>query len=285
MIESRHDDVVLRSGSACARIQRCGAQLRSLVLEGEELLWPGSLEGWKDSAPLLFPVVGRLWQDELRERGIGHFHPMHGLARRVDFEIQSQSVDQVRWRWEQAGGDAFPWAFRLVQEFRLTPRGLQLEITVENPSSDVELPFQLGWHPGIWGREFRVGWDRPQSVAIHEVVPGQGWRTGEVREVLPNGTTGFRWQEQPTAWVADLDAGVLRIDGAALPLEFTVDPAPRAWTFWQGAGQEFLCPEPWFGLPDRVDESCDFSNREGTILVAPGAVWRVVMAISVRKDA
>lgn len=277
------DDVTLKAGGASARIERCGAQLRSLVLDGRELLWPGRPDGWKDSAPLLFPVVGRLWPDELRHAGRAYAHPMHGLARRADFEVEHRSDDRVRMTWAQGGGEAFPWAFRLEQEFRLEADRLVLIITVTNPSQDESLPFQLGWHPGFAGADFRVRWDRPQTVTIHEVVPGQGWRTGERREVLPEGTTGFVWQEQPTAWVADLDADRLRIDGAALPLELSVDPVPRAWTFWQGVGQDFLCPEPWFGLPDRTGETCGFAKREGTIVLEPGALWSVGMTISVRK--
>lgn len=279
------EELTLHAGEARARIERCGAQLRSLVLGGQELLWPGKVDGWKDSAPLLFPVVGRLWPDALRHEGRSWAHPMHGLARRADFSVEARSEDSVRLAWEHSGGEAFPWAFRLEQGFRLEADRLTLTVTVTNPSLDEVLPFQLGWHPGFAGKEFRVGWEKPQAVAIHEVVPGQGWRTGERREVLPVGTTGFVWQERPTAWVADLEAGRLSIDGASLPLELCVEPAPLAWTFWQGSGQGFLCPEPWFGLPDRVNETCDFAGREGTALLAPGASWSVMMTISVRKDA
>jgi len=272
--------VTIGHGPWTACIDPLGAQLRSLERGGEELLWPGDPEGWKDTAPWLFPVVGRLWQDRLRLGGAEHPHPMHGIVRRERFELVEQGQDRVRLRLAARACEAFPWDFVLEIGFALGDGGLAVQVRVGNPSPDRELPFQLGWHPGFAGRSLRVAWERPQPLEMLEVVPGEGWRTGAVRR-LGEDLTEFVWEEQPTAWVTRLAAGELRLEGGACPLRLRVEPAPLAWVFWQRPGQAFLCLEPWFGLPDRVGETCGFAQREGTRRLGPGEEWNVSMGIGV----
>lgn len=272
------DLVTIESGPWTARIDPLGAQLRSLAKDGVELLWPGDPDGWKDTAPWLFPVVGRLWEDRLRRDGAQHPHPMHGMVRRERFGLLERGADRVRLRLEGLACEAFPWDFALDIGFSLGEAGLSVQVRVSNPSPDRELPFQLGWHPGFAGRGFRVAWERPQPLDMQEVVPGEGWRTGTVRRIGED-LTEFVWEEQPTAWVTGLAARELRIEGGARPVRLRVDPAPPVWVFWQRPGQDFLCLEPWFGLPDKVGEACGFARREGTRSLGPGEEWNVSMGI------
>lgn len=274
------ETVTIGHGPWTARIDPLGAQLRGLAKDGVELLWPGDPDGWKDTAPWLFPVVGRLWEDCLRCDGAVHPHPMHGLVRRERFELVEHAADRLRLRLERAACEAFPWDYTLDIGFSLGGEGLAVQVRVVNSSCDRELPFQLGWHPGFAGCSFRVAWERPQPLEILEVVPGEGWRTGTVRR-LGEDLTEFVWEEQPTAWVTGLEARVLRLEGGAFPLRLHVEPAPLAWVFWQRPGQEFLCLEPWFGLPDKVGETCGCEDREGTRRLGPGEEWSVTMGIGV----
>ena len=80
----------LSQGPWTARIELLGAQLRSLAHHGEERLWTGDPR-WNKSAPLLFPVTGRLADDTLRVEGRSFAHPMHGLARESLFRIEQSS--------------------------------------------------------------------------------------------------------------------------------------------------------------------------------------------------
>jgi galactose mutarotase-like enzyme len=267
------DPVTISSTGWTARIEPRGAQLRSLTRGGVELLWPGDPDGWADSAPLLFPVVGRLGCDALHRDGVAHPHPMHGLARRRDFQPVEVACDRVRFGLDGTPEASFPWAWRLGVEFRLDGDGLAVEVEVTNPSALEALPFQVGWHPGFAGRDFRVAWDLAQDLRVLEVVPGEGRRTGEVRAVGDN-LTEFVWSVQPTAWVSTLGTTRIRLEGGALPVFLEADPPPEAWVFWQRPGQDFLCPEPWYGLPDRVGERCEFAAREGTRTLAPGGSWQ-----------
>ena len=51
-----------------ATIATAGAELQGLVLDGFEYLWQGDGHWWSGRSPILFPIVGRLHEDQEKER-------------------------------------------------------------------------------------------------------------------------------------------------------------------------------------------------------------------------
>src|ERR671939_515263 len=71
----------LRSGRLSATVKAHGAELCSLKdAGGIEFVWQAGPQ-WPRHAPLLFPIVGRLANDELRHRGKTYRMTQHGFAR------------------------------------------------------------------------------------------------------------------------------------------------------------------------------------------------------------
>lgn len=60
-----------------------------------EYLWNGDPKHWKRHAPLLFPIVGRLQDDQYQYDGTIYKMYQHGFARDSNFEIESQSDTQA----------------------------------------------------------------------------------------------------------------------------------------------------------------------------------------------
>jgi len=59
--------------------------------QGVELIWQAGA-AWPRHAPLLFPIVGRLKNDELRHRGKTYPMTQHGFARDQVFEWRERSA-------------------------------------------------------------------------------------------------------------------------------------------------------------------------------------------------
>ncbi|MDA9408543.1 hypothetical protein XH80_17885 [Bradyrhizobium sp. CCBAU 45384] len=75
------DTYTIRSGALAATIKAQGAEMCSLRHEdGIEFVWQAE-PAWPRHAPLLFPIVGRLANDELRHRGKTYRMTQHGFAR------------------------------------------------------------------------------------------------------------------------------------------------------------------------------------------------------------
>jgi galactose mutarotase-like enzyme len=76
----------ISAGGISATIKADGAELCSLrTPDGQELLWQAG-PVWPRHAPWLFPIVGRLKNDELRHRGQSYKLTQHGFARDLQFQ-------------------------------------------------------------------------------------------------------------------------------------------------------------------------------------------------------
>jgi galactose mutarotase-like enzyme len=69
----------LSAGAMHARISECGAELQDLRLDDWDLLWTPDVSIWPETAPFLFPVIGRTSSDSIKVDGQAYPMPMHGL--------------------------------------------------------------------------------------------------------------------------------------------------------------------------------------------------------------
>ena len=65
---------------------------------GKEYLWQADPAFWKRHSPVLFPIVGSVWENEYRNEGITYTLRQHGFARDMEFTLVSEKEDEVRYR-------------------------------------------------------------------------------------------------------------------------------------------------------------------------------------------
>lgn len=95
------DTHTIRGGGLTATIKAHGAELCSLRSDaGIEFVWQAG-PAWLRHAPLLFPIVGRLANDELRHRGKTYRITQHGFA---DWAARAQEAEETK-----SGPSARPW--------------------------------------------------------------------------------------------------------------------------------------------------------------------------------
>mgnify|MGYP001165784531 CR=1 FL=1 len=62
----------------------------------------------KRHSPVLFPIVGSVWENEYRIDGATYNLTQHGFARDMNFELIREQPDELRYRladMKKAGGD------------------------------------------------------------------------------------------------------------------------------------------------------------------------------------
>src|SRR5260370_37492263 len=113
MTEERHS---VRSDEITAIIAADGAELCSLQnAQGLELLWQAG-PAWPRHAPLLFPIVGRLKNDELRLRAKIYPMTQDGFSRGLRFDWTGRgatSFTLILTDWA-ASRSRYSFAFRLA---------------------------------------------------------------------------------------------------------------------------------------------------------------------------
>lgn len=162
----------LTNGTLTIEVKEHGAELASLVLNstGRQYLWQADPAYWKRHSPVLFPIVGSVWDGQYRSKGqkglleanqayVEHTYQMgqHGFARDMDFQLIDDAPDadgnpQLLYvlRSSEETLKKYPYRFRLEIGYRLVGNAVEVIWRVMNPSRDEELKFQIGAHPAFY---------------------------------------------------------------------------------------------------------------------------------------
>ena len=92
-----------------------GAMLTSLLKNGTEYLWQGDEEHWSGQAPICFPIVGMLPNNEGTAFGEKCVMKRHGVARINPFELKEQCKNSITFiqKSSEATKAAFPFDYEL----------------------------------------------------------------------------------------------------------------------------------------------------------------------------
>jgi galactose mutarotase-like enzyme len=289
MNEERH---TLRSGGIEAVVKAHGAELCSLKnARGVELIWQAGA-AWPRHAPLLFPIVGRLKNDELQHQGVAYPMTQHGFARDQDFEWieRKDGMCSLLLRDSTVTRARYPFAFRLAVTYRLEDAALDVTLGLTNPGDEV-LPASVGAHPafnwplveGIAKEGYSLTFSDEESMPIRRLKDGLLRAKAEPSPV--QGKT-LALSER----LFDDDAIILdRL--ASRSVVFAADHGPALDVSWNGFGQlgiwskpgaPFLCIEPWRGFASPSDFEGEFTEKPGIMQIAPGASEVLSYRIGIR---
>jgi galactose mutarotase-like enzyme len=271
----------LSNGGMSAIVAAHGAELQSLrSTDGHELLWQAGPQ-WPRHAPLLFPIVGRLKNDELHHQGKTYPMTQHGFARdqRFDWVERGPSHCTLVLTDNAETRSRYPFAFRLTSRFLLTPSGLEVNLEIANTGEDM-LPASIGAHPAFnWpltgGAEkemYRL------TFADDEPAPIRRLRDGLLRAASEPSPIEGRTLALAERLFAD-DAIILD-QPRSTSVRYAADRGPSIEMSWQGfrqlgvwskpAGAPFLCIEPWHGFASPSDFDGEFAAKPGVMQIGRG---------------
>ena len=100
-----------------------GAEMKKIFSKvlGRELLWPGDAHVWSRSAPVLFPIVGKLVDNEYSYQGKTYSMNQHGFARDTSFSYEIKAADEIDFVMSatQATFVSYPFCFELRINYKL----------------------------------------------------------------------------------------------------------------------------------------------------------------------
>ncbi len=129
-----------------------GAEVQSIFSKEmqKEVLWYGDRQYWDRRSPILFPNVGRHYENYYLYQGKRYDTVQHGFARDLIFECIEQKADLLKYQVAdtEETRSYFPFAFTLTITYKLEKNSLSVQWTVENPNSKA-MYFTIGGHPGF----------------------------------------------------------------------------------------------------------------------------------------
>jgi galactose mutarotase-like enzyme len=278
-------------------VKSFGAELCSIKSnsDGTEYLWQADKEYWGRSAPVLFPIVGKLVDDKYIYNNNTYNLSQHGFARDMEFQITAAAPHKITGVIEssQATLNKYPFKFQLQIDYELKGRTLSVEYTVRNTGNDM-MYFSIGAHPGFncpinnseKMEDYYLEFECDENISSYCLEEG-----GISRNTKP-----FLNNEKIVKLSPDLfreDAIILKglksnklsmrskASNKAVTVEFTGFPYLGIWSKPEGA--PFLCIEPWYGIADYVDFTGDITVKEGILSLKPSCEFNCQYSIVIEE--
>lgn len=149
----------LKNTALTLNISLHGAELTSIRDSfGREFLWQADPAFWKRHSPVLFPIVGSLWDKHFRVNGREYEMGQHGFARDMDFRLVSERKDEMWFELKSSPETLakYPYKFTLRIGYRLEANKIHVMWEVSGDDSQT-MWFQIGAHPAFYLPRFVYG--------------------------------------------------------------------------------------------------------------------------------
>ncbi|MBR4505643.1 MAG: aldose 1-epimerase family protein [Bacteroidales bacterium] len=269
-----------------------GAELVSLQKDGREYMWSGDPAYWNRHAPILFPAVGKPYNNELHVDGKAYPMKQHGYARDSEFEV----LGEGRLRLMPCPlSDSYPFRLGLVVCYRLNGNAVEVTWTVENLDCR-DAYFQIGAHPGFMLPEYNA------ADAIHGYIHYYDREGRPVSPVIVSALEDGNRIPRSIVNVADcmpitadtFAHDALMFEGGQVTKAVLCDkegnavlgvscPQAEAYGIWapHKEGCPFVCLEPWCGICDAKGFTADISMRQYIHRLAPKEKYTFTYAIDI----
>ncbi|AZP92595.1 aldose 1-epimerase family protein [Enterococcus mundtii] len=289
--------VIIQNDQLIAEISEHGAELISLKSKEHDLeyIWQGDPKYWGRHAPVLFPIVGRLKNDQYVYQGKTYSMGQHGFARDMDFEVAEHEQERAKFVLKSTPEtkENYPFDFELVLVYELGGDGITVHYHVENIGEE-EMYFSIGGHPafnvpleeGLTFEDFYLAFS-PRKSRLR--LPLAGPFIDMEQKTIGQTNTNlalFRELFDQDALVFEtrgLNAYSIRSEKSSHSVTLSYKDMPYVG-IWSPYPKEapFVCIEPWFGIADTVDSNGQLNEKAGINQLGAHELFKTKYSITVK---
>lgn len=252
-----------------------GGELHSIKgkKDNTEFLWSGVEAYWKYHAPILFPIVGKVFNGKYTVDGITYELPQHGLARVRDFEMIEQTKNSISFelKYSEDTLKVYPFKFSLIIKYTLNDINLSIDYIVKNLDNK-EMYFSIGAHPAFMCPiendkfdDYYFEFNEKENASIMQLV-GPGYFSKEEKPYLKdeniiNLSTDLFKNDALVFKNLKSNKISLKSKNHKKYLEFDFGEFPYLGLWTKDTGAPFVCIEPWFGHADFDGFNEEFKDK------------------------
>lgn len=277
---------VLSNKNLTLKVNSKGAEINELkdLRSGKDIIWNGDPSIWKFHAPVLFPHCGKIKDAFVLIDGKEYPLKSNGFARDQEFILVEKTSSSVKFELTENSTtlSLFPYKFRLSVKYELLENAVAFTTTVKN-TGDEPFLFSLGSHsafaidnPSDYEVEFEKKTPLTNVICLENgflaeengkcpVTKLYGEAKPGVIPVTENGFgNGHLFTQIDSEWVGlrnKKDDSIVRVNTKGYPYVM----------IWQNAGKpEFVCIEPWYGMPDADNTNHQWLEKPGLVKLEVG---------------
>ncbi len=278
------------------KIKKAGAEMISLQLRDDntEYLWTGDPDYWGRHAPVLFPIVGRLKDNEYILDGETYKMTQHGFGRDKDFELITAENNRATYRLSDDENTLkkYPYQFQLDITYTLEENTVKINYNLKNTDSK-EIHFSLGAHPGFCCplfedeemEDYYLEFEEVETAETH-LLEGP-YFSGHSKEILNNekilNLSPDLFANDALVF-KDLKSNSITIKGKnhkrETKVKFSGFPYLGIWSPVKRS--PFVCIEPWYGIADSIDTDKNFKTKKAIHSLIPDESFNCTYSISIK---
>jgi galactose mutarotase-like enzyme len=271
-----------------------GAELKSLkkVHEDIEYLWQADGKYWNRTAPVLFPIVGRLKNDEYLFNNTKYKMTQHGFARDYDFELISKTDESLKFLLceNEETLKKYPFNFTLEISYKLIDSTLIVSYEVKNQNQS-SMYFSIGAHPAFnwpFGNEekdsYYFEFESISSTKRH-LLNIDGLLTSS-RNININENKLFiddKTFNEDALIFNDKNIQTISLkslqNNKSIKMNFKGFEYLGLWS--KPSGAPFVCIEPWHGVADRKSTNQNLEKKEGILKLQKDEIFSSSYSIEI----
>ncbi len=269
--------ITLKNEVMTVTISELGAEIQAVTAHGTEYFWNGDPAWWSGRAPVLFPICGRVLNNQYRYEGKTYEMFCHGFAKLSEFAVESLTDTQVvlLLRDNEETRAQYPFAFEFRITYTLDGDRLVTKYDIYNPMEDTVLPASVGSHEAYATPEgipaYELVFEKEEPLDSY-VVSDCGLEHNTYAVEAPNGVLPLKDE------FFAIDALVFRnlkseeitlrnrTTGRGVKVNYK---GAETLLIWSKPGAPFVCIEPWCGFPDWCDFTGTFTEKDGMRMIQP----------------
>jgi galactose mutarotase-like enzyme len=284
----------IKNSFISAKIDSFGAQLNSLkkVDINLEYIWQADSKYWNRHAPILFPIVGRLKNDEYFYQGNKYNMSQHGFARDCEFELLKKDDDYLSFRLKSSDKslENYPFLFELDVCYELIKNKLIISYKVKNMTNG-EMFFSIGAHPAFnWPLENEEKND--YFFEFEDIKSTKRYYLND--KGLVYDSVNLEIKDNKIALNEELfknDALIfndLNIKSVSLKnikndnfIKVDFDNFPYLGLWSKPSAAPFICIEPWFGIADEENSNQKLEEKKAMITLQKNEIFSCFYSIEI----
>ena len=276
-------------------VQKTGAELCSVLDKStnQEYMWSGDPLVWGSFAPVLFPIIGCLKDNEFLVDGQSYSIPKHGFIRNnkeLEAKILNEKTIEFRLKYDENTLKNYPYLFEFVLHYVLEGKTIHVEHTIINHHQEKPMYFSLGGHPGFKCPFFEGEKYEDYYIEFEQIENDSTWKVtadGLIDTIaVPCLENTNRLNLHPLIFQNDAlifknlnsSKATLKTDAHTFGVEISFADF-NYLGIWAKPNASFVCIEPWLGISDSVTTSKDFTQKEGIQLLVAGTQQKFTYSI------
>jgi galactose mutarotase-like enzyme len=290
-------DYFLENNDLKVTINSKGAELTSIKgkRSQREYLWQGDPQVWGRHAPVLFPIVGKLRNNQYQYNEKIYTLSQHGFARDKAFKCIEHSSTFIHFQLD-ADPDSlkvFPFEFELHICYTLSRQDVEVRYKVINIDTK-DMYFSIGAHPGfnipfLPGEKFEDYYlEFSHKENLERLLLDNGLFNGKKELVIENHHILPFTEElfnKDALVFENIKSHFVTIKNTKNPFQISVfmEGFPYLGVWTKMPDKKFVCIEPWYGLADYTKSIGFLEDKKGIIKLSPAERFQCQFEIGIDR--